>query len=295
MRYAGLDIGSRTIKLVVREQGEITLDRVVDAIVSPLDVCRNLLDGLAYDRLVVSGYGRHLFSSYWDCDVITEIKAVALGVRCQRSTTRTIVDIGGQDTKTIALDDSGAVRKFAMNDRCAAGTGRFLEVMATALSFSREDFILAALSAERAATVNAMCTVFAESEVISQVARGFPPAEIALGIHRAIAGRTVALMKTMPIEDDIVFVGGGALNPCLHRLIGEQFNSAVWIPARPQSVTALGCALYAESLSSRLKEPGRDQIQRHRTQQALEKDQEQLRRHPEENTFANQRPADNTD
>lgn len=245
MRTAGIDIGSRTVKVVVVDGTDVVHQRVEDTGFDPLDVCRRMLDGVACERILATGYGRHLFREHWGCEAITEIKAVARGARALLPSCRAVVDIGGQDTKAIALDPRGKLLKFTMNDRCAAGTGRFLEVMALALSWSPAQFVEAAQRATRSEKLNSMCTVFAESEVISLVARGKTRDEIALGIHQAIATRTVALLKAVPLEGDILFTGGGALNDCLRRLIQDGIGRDVQVPEHPQTAAALGCALVA--------------------------------------------------
>ncbi len=146
----------------------------------------------------------------------------------------------------IALDAEGAVAKFEMNDRCAAGTGRFLEVMATALSYPMADFVQASREASGSQSINAMCTVFAESEVISATARGVDRAELARGLHEAVVRRAVSMLRRLPLEDEIVFCGGGALNGCLHELIARALGREVRLPPAPQIVAALGAALSVE-------------------------------------------------
>ncbi len=244
MRVAGIDIGSRTVKAVVVEDGRIQDRRVLLNTHDPLAACDAALSGLRFDRIAATGYGRHLFRGYRDCPVITEISAVALGARHLLPSVRTVVDIGGQDTKVIALDAGGSVRKFEMNDRCAAGTGRFLEVMAIALAYSMGDFIAAAQNAESAQKINSMCTVFAESEVVSLVARGIPREPVALGLHEGIAGRALGLLERIPVEDDVMFCGGVALNECVRALIQRRLKREVRVPEEPQIVAALGCALH---------------------------------------------------
>jgi (R)-2-hydroxyacyl-CoA dehydratese activating ATPase len=243
----GVDIGSRTVKLALLAEGRLLATRVEYSNHDPLEACRRMLDGYAGVPIVATGYGRRLFREHWPCEVITEIRAAALGSRFVHPACRTVLDVGGQDTKVVALDGDGLVRKFEMNDRCAAGTGRFLEVMATALGFTMDEFVAAAGRARGALKLGSMCTVFAESEVVSAVARGHSREELALGIHRAIADRTTAMLRRLALEDDIVFCGGGALNACLHRLVGEQLGRSVHVPADPQVVAAVGCALHAAS------------------------------------------------
>jgi predicted CoA-substrate-specific enzyme activase len=248
MRIIGLDIGSRTVKRVTVEDGEMKDHLVVRNNHDPLAVCDELLSSQRADRVVATGYGRHLYAEYREAATLTEIRAVALGARrlCPRA--RTLLDIGGQDTKAIVLDTQGAVAKFEMNDRCAAGTGRFLEVMATALSYPMGDFVEASRQATGARTINAMCTVFAESEVISATARGVDRSELARGLHEAVVRRAVAMLRRLPLEDEIVFCGGGALNACLHELIAKALGRKVYLPPTPQIVAALGAALSVEDV-----------------------------------------------
>ena len=243
MRIIGLDIGSRTVKRVTLEDGEVADHLVVPNHHDPLTLCDELLEDQRADRVVATGYGRHLVAEHRDADTVTEIRAAALGVRRVCPGARTILDIGGQDTKAIALSEGGDVTKFEMNDRCAAGTGRFLEVMATALSYPMEAFVQAGREAERAQTVNAMCTVFAESEVIGATARGVDRAALARGLHEAVVRRAVALLRRVPLPDPIVFCGGGANNDCLHALLGAALGREISRPPVPQIVAALGAAL----------------------------------------------------
>jgi (R)-2-hydroxyacyl-CoA dehydratese activating ATPase len=243
-RVLGVDIGSRTIKVVVREGDEVVSACVADTTFDPLEVCRNLVAASPGDRVVATGYGRHLFQRYWpQAEVITEIRAVAVGAAHLVPGCRGVLDIGGQDVKAVALDARGRVARFAMNDRCAAGTGRFLEVMATALAWSHQEFVSAALGADRAEKLTSMCTVFAESEVISLVSRGADRGAIALGIHQAITSRTVSLAGQVPLFDPVLFAGGGALNGCLRHLLEQALGRPLEVPGDPRAVAALGCTL----------------------------------------------------
>jgi len=243
MRVIGLDIGSRTVKRVTVEDGEVTDHLVVPNNHDPLALCDELVSDKQAERVVATGYGRHLYAEHREAVTLTEIRAAALGARrvCPRA--RTLLDIGGQDTKVIALSDDGGVSKFEMNDRCAAGTGRFLEVMATALSYSMSEFVQASRDADGSQSINAMCTVFAESEVISATARGVDRAELARGLHEAVVRRAVAMMRRLPLQDEIVFCGGGALNTCLHELIAKALGREVHLPPEPQILAALGAAI----------------------------------------------------
>jgi predicted CoA-substrate-specific enzyme activase len=242
MRVIGLDIGSRTVKRVVTEDGQMVDWTVVPNSHEPLAVCDELLAGVNGDRVVATGYGRRLFAGHRQADTVTEIRAAAVGVRAVRPAARTLLDIGGQDTKVIALGADGAVSKFEMNDRCAAGTGRFLEVMATALGYTLDGFVEAGRTAPGSTSINAMCTVFAESEVISATARGADRAALARGLHEAVAQRAVSMLRRIPIENDVMFVGGGALNGCLRELVAAAIGREVHVPPEAQVLAAYGAA-----------------------------------------------------
>ncbi len=243
MRYAGLDIGSRTVKLAVIEGGELALSRKSVTSHDPLETARSLMKDAEFDTVTATGYGRYLIQGHLECPVISEIKAFAVGSRFFSSECRSILDIGGQDTKAISLDEEGNMSKFEMNDKCAAGTGRFLEVMATALGFTLEEFSAAALSAEKAVKINSMCTVFAESEVISLTSQGAARNEVALGIHRAIVSRSVALLRRITPPGAVFFAGGVALNECMKTLLEGELGRTLFVPPDPQIVGAIGAAL----------------------------------------------------
>ena len=249
MRHAGIDIGSRTIELVVVNDGDIVSTRQTDTGFDPMAQAGELLSGMDFDRIMATGYGRNLFEIAFDAPTVTEIKAYGMGVSTLIPGARTILDIGGQDSKAIALNDMGAVKKFEMNDRCAAGTGKFLEIMAKTLGFELSEFGSEALNAEDHLHINSMCTVFAESEVTSLVAKGEDRRAIALGLHQSVVRRAVGMIKRVSAEGPVVFAGGVAKNPCMRRLLEEALKREVLIPEDPQMVGALGAAL----LSARMK------------------------------------------
>jgi len=244
MISAGIDIGSRTIKLVLFDGTDIIASEVRPNSYNTIDICRDMLKGLEYDRIISTGYGRHLFSRHFDCEAISEIKAFTLGAFHTVPGCRTILDIGGQDTKAISLDEKGKISKFEMNDKCAAGTGKFLEIMANALDFTMDEFIDAASSACKAEKINSMCTVFAESEVISLMGRGAPRDEVSLGIHHAIVKRSVSMMKRISVRGNIAFAGGVANNQCVRELIENEIGEKIFAPEIPEIIGALGCAIH---------------------------------------------------
>ncbi len=244
MISAGIDIGSRTIKLVTFDGTKIISSEIRPNSYNTIDICQDMLSRVEYDGIISTGYGRHLFSRHFKCEEISEIKAFTMGSFHTMPQCRTILDIGGQDTKAISLDINGRILKFEMNDKCAAGTGKFLEIMANALEFTMEEFIESASSAPKAEPINSMCTVFAESEVISLVGRGALRDEVSLGIHKAIVKRSVSMVKRISRGDNIAFVGGVANNRCIRTLLGHELGAAISVPENPQIIGALGCAIH---------------------------------------------------
>ena len=248
MRTAGIDIGSRTIKLVTIEEGEVITSSIADTTHDPLDQCKRLMAQTSFDRILATGYGRHFFETQFNVFTVTEIKAFARGAKEIFPGCRTILDIGGQDTKAIALDEKGSVLKFEMNDRCAAGTGMFLEVIAKTLGYELDEFGMEALKGEGNIQINSMCTVFAQSEVTSLLAKRQKREDIARGIHVAIINRTLSLLKRVSTAENIVFAGGVARNPCIKYLLEEAIGKKVMVPRDPQMVGAYGAAMIAKDL-----------------------------------------------
>ncbi len=245
---AGLDIGSRSIELVVRQDGGTTASRRLPTTFDPLGQLRALFPDGAPERLAVTGYGRELARTLFpQARSVTEIKAHALGAASIFPEARTLLDIGGQDTKAVALLPGGKVGRFEMNDRCAAGTGKFLEYTANAFGIPVEAFGRLALSGANPPEISSMCTVFAETEATTLAARGVPPADIALGLHRAIVSRTLSMLSRVGLEAPLVFVGGVARNPCAVRLLAETLGHAPLVPEEPDMTGALGAALWLET------------------------------------------------
>jgi predicted CoA-substrate-specific enzyme activase len=244
---AGLDIGSRTIALVEWNGKTIRRAQVIDTGTDPFGNARELIDGRDYDRLVATGYGRHLaVERKLAREVISEIKAYSLGAYHLYPDVGTVLDIGGQDSKVIRVGPGGRILRFEMNDRCAAGTGRFLENMAHALGMRVHEFGPHALQAGgRPERISSMCTVFAESEVVSLIARGSDSHRVALGLHQSIVDRVGGMVRRVGVKERFVFAGGVANNPCLQQLFAESLGVPLTVPERPQIVGALGAALHA--------------------------------------------------
>ena len=250
MLAAGLDIGSRTIALAEWDGLRITRTAVVDTATDPVGNARALVQGRTYDHLVATGYGRHLATERnLAHTVISEIKAYGTGAHHLYPDAGTVLDIGGQDSKVIRIGPGGRVQRFEMNDRCAAGTGRFLENMAHALGMPVEAFGAHALEAGgQPVRISSMCTVFAESEVVSLIARGEDSHRVALGLHQAIVDRVGGMIRRVGVRERFVFAGGVAQNPCLQRLFSQALDIPLTVPDNPQTVGALGAALHAWQL-----------------------------------------------
>ncbi|MFC2051664.1 acyl-CoA dehydratase activase [Chloroflexota bacterium] len=245
MIFAGLDVGSRTIALVLLD-GEVFDSAIIDTGSMPLQRCHKLLSNRSYQKLIVTGYGRYLVAPTLKGEVISEIGAYAAGASYLYPDCGTVIDIGGQDSKVISLSTTGTVRKFEMNDRCAAGTGKFLEVMASTLEVNIGEFGKFALGASKTVQINSLCTVFAESEVVSLIARGEESTAIALALHQAIATRISGMIRRVGIKEKVIFAGGVAQNECLRQLLSDKLGAEITVPAEPQIVGALGAALLAK-------------------------------------------------
>jgi predicted CoA-substrate-specific enzyme activase len=250
MPLAGIDIGSTMTKVVVTDE-----EKILASIIGPtgaehrhlaLKVMEEALQqsGLTLegiDFIVATGYGR--INVPFADKQITEITCHARGIKSLFPTARIIIDIGGQDSKGIKLDAEGKVVNFVMNDKCAAGTGRFLEVIAETLGVRLEEMGEISSRAETFVKISNTCTVFAEHEVTSRLAEGTPIPEIVAGLHVSIAGRVVNMVRQLGLEKDVVVTGGGAKNIGLVRAIEEQVGFAVKVPPEPLLTGALGAAL----------------------------------------------------
>ncbi len=250
MRTAGIDIGSRSIELVIVEDGQITDVRQTETGFNPLKQATMLMDGISADSVLATGYGRNLFESRFTAGTVTEIKACAEGAKALYKGVSTILDIGGQDVKVIAVNEAGKVSKFEMNDRCAAGTGKFLEIMAMTLGFTLDEFGSNAMTSSVEISISSMCTVFAESEVTSLLAKGEKPVDIAKAVHSSVARRAAAMIGRVVSGGSVFFAGGVARNQCIVSMLEDILRSSVIVPENPQMVAAFGAAkLAAEKLS----------------------------------------------
>ena len=255
MHFLGVDIGSLSCDAVlIDDQGSILAWTVVPTGArnkAAIERARAEVFRLAGvddgDVVVVAtGYGRNRVEDRLAS--VTEITCHARGIRAVLPDTRLLIDIGGQDSKAILLDEAGRVAEFAMNDKCAAGTGRFLEAMARALEVDVDELGELDRDSVGELTLSSMCTVFAESEVVSLIADGSPVAEIARGLNRAIANRTRMLVHRVSKNVgglSVSMSGGVARNPGVVRAISQAIACPIAVPATPDTVGALGAALIA--------------------------------------------------
>ncbi len=266
MPFAGMDIGSTMTKVVITdEQEKILASHIGPTGAEHRHLALRVMDetikkaGLSFDALdfvVATGYGR-INVPFADRQ-ITEITCHARGIRSLFPSARIIIDIGGQDSKGIKLDADGKVANFVMNDKCAAGTGRFLEVVSETLGINLADMGDLALSADGFVQISNTCTVFAEHEVTSRLAEGAGVAEIVAGLHEAIASRVVNMTRHLGIEKDVVVTGGGAKNKGLVRAIAGMVGFPVLTPPEPFITGALGAALVGRDFYSRGVRPAQE-------------------------------------
>ncbi|GAB6162882.1 phenyllactyl-CoA dehydratase activase FldI [Desulfothermus naphthae] len=258
--YAGVDAGSTFTKVVVIDNNGIVIGHKIQPTgIDCSNTARELFDnlcrelGISQSNIFVTstGYGRRMID-FADHNV-TEIKAHAVGGSrklLEGKKIRTLIDIGGQDSKVILIDQEGEVINFSMNDKCAAGTGRFLEVIARVLQVEVKDLGELSSQAKNPCQINSQCAVFAESEVISLLARKKKPSDIIAGIHRSLARRISSMARKTGVEPEVLLTGGGALNPALVAAIEEELMMDVHVEGNPQLNGAIGAALIGKSLNS---------------------------------------------
>ncbi|TET62572.1 MAG: hypothetical protein E3J47_03415 [Candidatus Stahlbacteria bacterium] len=235
----GIDIGSCYTKGVLFD-GSIKNKIVIKTFFKPRQAIEEITSQLTgFDRIAATGYGRELVT---DADVIiTEITAFARGATYVNSSINSIIDLGGQDSKIIKIRD-GKVDRFIMNDRCAAGTGNFVEKIAQALGLRLEEFGNFALNSNKPEMIDSLCVVMAETEILSLVSEGKRLEDIVAGVCDALVRRITGLGAQIGIEEPILFCGGGALNPGLVKSMKRIFGDLI-IPDIPQFIGALGAAL----------------------------------------------------
>ena len=250
--FLGVDIGSSSSKVAIVDKEMKILYQEAINIGTGSNVIQDLrkkaLGAIGAEEndvlyAIVTGYGR---TTYQAADAqITEISCHARGAHFLFPSVRTVIDIGGQDSKVIRIGKSGDAEDFVMNDKCAAGTGRFLEVMARVLGCPMEELSDVAAKATESVRISSTCTVFAESEVISQLSIGSKRENVALGAHISVAKRVCGQAQRVGVLPDVVMTGGVALNTHMVETLSREIGHPIYVPESPQTVGALGAALYA--------------------------------------------------
>ncbi len=249
---AGVDVGAATAKAAILNGTKLISSHVMptgenvknaaDAVMKQvLDKAGVSINDIGY--IVATGYGRRKVE--FANEVMTELSCHAKGVNVVIPQARTVIDIGGQDSKVISIDENGNIANFAMNDKCAAGTGRFLEVMAKALNASIEEIGPISLNGMAPCRISSTCTVFAESEMVTLRAEGESRENILAGIHAAMAHRVVIMGNAVGFKNQIVFTGGVARNTGMKKALQDRIGKEIFVPEDPQIIGALGAAIIA--------------------------------------------------
>ena len=254
--FAGIDSGSTSTDVVIldREGNMLTgiiLPTGAGAAIGAERALEQALEAAHLkrediDAIVTTGYGRTAITE--GDKSITEITCHARGAHYLDPTVRTVIDIGGQDSKVIRLDEDGSVVNFVMNDKCAAGTGRFLEMMARTMEMNLDEMSKAGLHYQEDITISSMCTVFAESEVVSLIAQNKPTDDIAHGLNKAVASKTASLVKRVGGEEHYMMTGGVSKNQGLVKTLEEKLGTKLVVSDQAQLCGALGAALFARDM-----------------------------------------------
>ena len=254
MIVGGCDIGSTTGKAVIMKDGEIIASTIIPSTTKPEETARIAMDealkqaGLSsiddLDYIVGTGYGR--LKVQFAKENISEISCHARGAHWMSPTVRTVVDIGGQDCKVMSISDEGKVVEFVMNDRCAAGTGRFFEGMARVLDCGLDGISSLENQGAEPATITSQCSVFAESEVVTLINEGNDLKSIIAGINNSVSGRLNSMVRKVGLVEDVALTGGCAKNAGLAKALEKHLKVTVkQLPQDPQIAGAVGAALIA--------------------------------------------------
>ncbi|MBW1721499.1 MAG: 2-hydroxyglutaryl-CoA dehydratase [Deltaproteobacteria bacterium] len=261
--FAGIDIGSTMTKAVILGEG------IIASVIGPTGpeqrrlanrVMEDALGeaGIPFDSItyiISTGYGR-INVPFADRQV-TEISCHAKGISHLFPRARTIIDIGGQDSKAIRVGPGGRPSDFVMNDKCAAGSGRFVEVIADTLGIRLEDMGKVSLESTNPAPISSICTIWAQQEVAASQAKGIPIPDLVAGVHRSLADRVVRMAKRIRIEQEIILTGGGAKNIGLVKAMEAELGQEVLVPDEPLITGALGAALLGKDMADKALKSGR--------------------------------------
>ena len=248
----GIDVGSTTAKGILIDRDKKTRAKYLMLTGASASTAINeILDQLEHQSnlqledipIVGTGYGRARIEDAMK--TVTEITCHSIGVHSLNPEIRLLIDVGGQDAKVIRIGKDGKPEDFELNDKCSAGTGRFLEVMARVLGVTLDELGPLALESDSPATISSTCTVFAESEVIGHIGAGVKPADIAAGIHQSMTIKIGSLAKRVKVIPPVCVTGGVALNPAFRYYLSKNLGTELWIPEEPQLTGALGAAVEA--------------------------------------------------
>jgi (R)-2-hydroxyacyl-CoA dehydratese activating ATPase len=250
--YMGIDIGTGTAKGVIIKDGLVVADYQLNSGVNYKAAAEKLVSGLLQkagisgDQIkwtIATGYGAA--SVPGASESIADIRCCAKGMHHLFPDVRTVIDIEGQTTQVIRLGKGGQIAGFVTSEKCASGSGRFLEIISNVLQIPLEDIGPLSLKAKNPVAFTTACAVFGESEAVSRVAEGIPAADILAGVHKAMADKIYTMVEKVGIEERVAVCGGGALNIGLVKALENVLKTTLTVPDRPQIVTALGAALYA--------------------------------------------------
>jgi len=258
--FAGIDVGSTMTKAVIVNHG------IVTSIVGPTgpeqrQLANKVMEAAlraaalpfqAITYIVATGYGR--INVPFADKQLTEITCHAKGIITLFPEARTIVDIGGQDVKAIRIDAKGKTIDFVMNDKCAAGSGRFIEVIADTLGVSLDDVGDLSLKSKNPAKISNICTIWAQQEVAASLAQGKPVSDLLAGVHHSLADRIGRMVNRLKVEEAIILTGGGAKNQGLLRALSEQLGHEILVPEEPLITGALGAALLGKEIVEKARE-----------------------------------------
>ena len=255
--FAGIDVGSTMTKAVILNDG------IIASVVGPTGpeqrrlanrvmeeaLKKAALSFEAITAVVSTGYGR-INVPFADAQY-TEITCHARGIASLFPRARTIIEVGGQDTKAIKIEATGKATDFVMNDKCAAGSGRFIEVIADALGIPLDDVGGVSLQSTQPARISNICTIWAQQEVAASLAQGIPIPDLLAGVHRSLAERIVTMVHRLRVEEAVVVTGGGAKNKGLLKVLSEQLGHEILVPEEPLLTGALGAALLGKEMAER--------------------------------------------
>lgn len=248
----GIDVGSTTAKgILIDSEKKVRAKHIMNTGAAASKAINEILkqielqSGLKPDSIPIvgTGYGRNRIENA--TKTVTEITCHSIGVHSLNPEIRLLIDVGGQDAKVIRIGKDGKPEDFELNDKCSAGTGRFLEVMARVLDVTLDELGPLALQSDSPSSISSTCTVFAESEVIGHIGAGEKPADIAAGIHESMTTKIVALAKRVKVVSPVCVTGGVALNPAFRFYLSKHLGTELWIPKDPQFTGALGAAIDA--------------------------------------------------